>query len=96
MKYACESMAFSPDSRLLASTSASKIKLWELATGALRFTLEGHEDNVESGTFSPDGRLLVSASSDKIVKIWTPQPGPGEDISWLPSSPHAMLYSYLD
>ncbi len=39
------SVAFSPDSRLLASASYDKtVRLWDAATGALQQTLKGHSD----------------------------------------------------
>jgi WD40 repeat protein len=61
------SVAFSPDGKLLASGSASgtvydTIKLWEVASGSLVRTLEGHTGSVYSVAFSPDGRLLASGS----------------------------------
>jgi hypothetical protein len=64
------SVAFSPDSRLLASASRDKtVRLWDAATGALQQTLTGHSDEVNSVDFSPDSRLLASASSSKIM-LW--------------------------
>ncbi|CAG8888404.1 unnamed protein product [Penicillium egyptiacum] len=66
-----QSVAFSPDSQLLASGSDDKtIRLWDTATGALQQTLEGHTDSVQSVTFSPDGRLLASSSDDKTIRLW--------------------------
>jgi WD40 repeat protein len=56
-----ESIAFSPDSRILASGSKDKtIKLWNLEDGKVVHTLIGHTDRIFSLAFSPDGRFLVS------------------------------------
>ncbi|KAK8066836.1 hypothetical protein PG997_013583 [Apiospora hydei] len=71
-----ESMAFSPDGRLLASASSDKtVKVQDAATGRVKQTLEGHGDFVGSVAFSPDGRLLASASVDKTVRVWDAQTG---------------------
>src|SRR4030067_169286 len=65
-----ESVACSPDGKLLASGSSDKsIKLWEMPKGKLLNTLTGH-GGVGSVSFSPDGKLLASGSSDKSIKLW--------------------------
>ncbi|KAI9041045.1 NACHT and WD repeat domain-containing protein [Aspergillus affinis] len=70
------SVAFSGDSQLLASGSYDNtIKLWDPATGTLKYTLEGHSSSVKSVAFSGDSQLLVSGSYDKTVKLWDPVTG---------------------
>ncbi|KAK5657213.1 hypothetical protein OQA88_3271 [Cercophora sp. LCS_1] len=65
------SVAFSPDSKLVASGSRDKtIKIWDMATGACMQTLEGHGSFVRSVAFSPDSKLIASGSHDDTVKIW--------------------------
>jgi WD40 repeat protein len=69
--YGVNSVAFSPDGRLLASGSDDKtIKLWEVASGREVRTLTGHTHYVNSVAFSPDGRLLASGSTDSTIKLW--------------------------
>jgi WD40 repeat protein len=60
------SVAFSPDGRLLASGSLDRtIKLWEVASGSEVRSLYGQADWVRSVAFSPDGKLLASGSCGK-------------------------------
>ncbi|MGF1581861.1 MAG: hypothetical protein ACFCD0_21235, partial [Gemmataceae bacterium] len=63
--------SFSPYGRTLASASSDKtVKLWDVLTGQLKATLQGHTDLVDSVSYSPDGITLASCSWDKTVKVW--------------------------
>ncbi|KAK5651076.1 hypothetical protein OQA88_13708 [Cercophora sp. LCS_1] len=65
------SVAFSPDSKLVASGSGYKtIKIWDVAMGACTQTFEGHSSWVNSVAFSPDSKLVASGSDDNTIKIW--------------------------
>lgn len=69
------SVAFSPDSQLIISSSADRtIKLWNL-DGEIdttdRTAFQGHKDRVMSVAFSPDGKYIVSASYDHTICLWS-------------------------
>ncbi|GAA3812961.1 hypothetical protein GCM10022403_053270 [Streptomyces coacervatus] len=71
------STAFSPDSRTIATASmvvtqqphSVPVRVWDVATGKLRATLNGHTDGIEAMAFTPDG-TLITASTDDTVRLW--------------------------
>jgi WD40 repeat protein/translation initiation factor IF-1 len=70
------SLAFSPDGKILASGSSdTKIKLWNAETGLELQTLTGHTVGVNALAFSPDGKTLASGGADKLVKLWSVENG---------------------
>jgi len=61
---------FSPDSKTLAYTDGTTVKLWDLTAGKEPVALVGHADDVECLAFNPDGTTLASGSLDCTVKLW--------------------------
>jgi RNA polymerase sigma factor (sigma-70 family) len=64
-------LAFSPDSRNLASGSWNgTVRLWEVVTGKERQSFHGHQGAIVTLAFSPDGRRLVSGGVDAVSMVW--------------------------
>jgi WD40 repeat protein len=51
------------------------IKVWNAATGKLRFTLRGPNGGIGGLTFSADDRWIVSASFDGTINYWSSETG---------------------
>ena len=71
------SLAFSNDGTLLASVGGESlqyrpgdVKLWDVKSGKLVASLEGHPSNVWAVAFSPDGKTLVTTGYDGKVLVW--------------------------
>jgi len=83
-------VAYSPDGKLLATTSSDRTaKVRDALTGEVFFTLWGHTEIVEDIVFSPNGKLLATTGDDRTVKLWDAESGkelrtlPGHtDIIW--------------
>ncbi len=74
--------AFSPDGTIFATTWARWVRLFDMSTGDIIATLEGHNDAIFSVVFSPDGRTLASGSRDGTILMW--------DLQRLHSAPHIL------
>lgn len=65
------SVAFSPDnSKLITASSDGLAKVWDVHTGDLLFTLEGHNKAVMTAEFSLDGAWILTGSLDGSVRIY--------------------------
>jgi len=65
-------MIFAPVGQMVALRVNNQIELWEISTGRLLRTLQGHTDLITSLAFSPDGQTLASGSGteEKIIRLW--------------------------
>jgi len=77
-----KTVAFSPDSQMLASAGGGSwfgggdtvIRLWRVSDGRLLRELAGHKDTVYNIAFSPDGERLASRCSEAI-HLWRTSDG---------------------
>src|SRR5262245_6263256 len=69
-------VAFSPERRLLVSSSADKtVRTWDLETMRPVHVFAGHESNVYSARISPDEKFIASGSRDGTVRLWDVKTG---------------------
>lgn len=90
-----QSIAFSPDGRLLVAAAdhddtdgafaGSTVMLWDVTSGKKLRTLSGQE-NINAVTFSPDGQLVAICSEDKNVLLWNVVSGRTQSTSFANSS----------
>src|ERR1051326_1328714 len=70
-----KSLAFSNSGRRFASGGADRIvRIWDTESKQILFSLEGHEDSVESVEFSKDDKTLTSQSEKRTI-IWDAERG---------------------
>ncbi|MDQ2732008.1 MAG: WD40 repeat domain-containing protein [Armatimonadota bacterium] len=70
-----QSLAFSPDSRLLASASTDgTIRIWNVNRRRLWMVLRASKSSLNTVAFDPTGSMLVSGGDDQAVRFWSLRP----------------------
>jgi WD40 repeat protein len=99
-------VAFAPDGRTLALSEFAwgprDVILLDVATGAVRSRLRGHQRGINALTFAPDGRTLATAGADRCIKLWDLATGQeraslSDDVGWVKSiifSPDSAWLAY--
>jgi WD40 repeat protein len=73
---AIEMVSWSPDSkRVVTGDANSQARIWDIPSGRLLLTYNGHRSFVTAVGWSPDGKWVTSASSDTTAQVWDPQTG---------------------
>ena len=100
-------VAWSPDSRRLASGSDDKtVQVWDITSGQSLAIYEGHSSKVNAVAWSPDGNWLASSSWAGTIQVWdavTSQPRPTykghakhvNAIAWSPDSTRLVSGGYI-
>lgn len=68
-----ESLAWSPDSKLLLSSCNHKAQFWDPATGNMIAELSGHHETICTVIWAPDGKRLLTADARGQLILWDPQ-----------------------
>jgi RNA polymerase sigma factor (sigma-70 family) len=61
-------LAFSPDSKMVAAEADEKVSLWEIVTGKKRINLD--QGRANSVAFAPNASTIASGHSDGTICLW--------------------------
>jgi WD40 repeat protein len=69
-------LAWSPDgSKLAAADYTNAIRIWDVRTGGVLATLNGHTSYITALAWSLDGAKLISTSNDRTAMVWNTSSG---------------------
>lgn len=90
-----QSLAFSPDGKLLASGGYRQVKLWQRPDPAVRFTLEKvATTRVGAVATTPDGKTIAAGSDDGVIRLFNAADGkPGLEMKGHAGEVTALRFS---
>jgi WD40 repeat protein len=69
-------LSFTPDGALLASAGADKFaRVFDVKTGKLVKSFEGHTNHVLGVAWNRTGRTLATSGADEVIKVWSLESG---------------------
>jgi len=90
-----DSLAMTPDGASLASGAANgEVRLWDVASGACRSTLELNLRTIPLLAFAPDGKTLAISALGSKVTLWDLEEERGTPLADLTSGPFAPCFSH--
>jgi RNA polymerase sigma factor (sigma-70 family) len=97
-----ESVAFSPDGRLVAAGTGfgnelhdrpGVTRVWDVATGKVLLDFGGHRGGVAAVAFGPGGKLFASGSHDATIRLWDTATGKERLVIEVADDPDAPLHA---
>jgi WD40 repeat protein len=61
---------FSPSGSLLAMGVGNALQIWDVTSGTLLASLDGHAGQITTLAFSPDGKYIATAGNDNQLFLW--------------------------
>lgn len=61
---------FSPNGTLLAMGVGSALQIWDVTSGSMLASLEGHAGQITALAFSADGKYIATAGNDNQLFLW--------------------------
>ena len=69
------SVAFSPDGSMVVTGTDKGAQIWDMPSGELRLTFDGHGGVVSGVAFTPDNKQVVSVGPDGAMLLWDAETG---------------------